>query len=95
VRPVPNSLTADRPLEIRREVTRSLHALLDEVRLARSAQQTEQHRRGITPDALSSARWATLRALQDYAAALEERHWPVPRQIQAELRLYTALCGVT
>jgi len=95
VRPVPSSLTDDLHLLSGPEGTRTLHVLLDEVFSARSAQQAERHRRGTTPDALATARWATLRALEDYAAALEQRHWPVPRRIQADLRLHRALCGRT
>ncbi len=75
--------------------SRSLHLLLDEIHTARSAQQAQQGGRGMSADAMASAQWATLRALEDFAAALEERHWPVPRQILQDLRLHRALCGLT
>lgn len=73
---------------------RSLESLLGEVVSARSAQQTVQRRPGIGADALAQVHWATLRALEDYAAAVERRGWPVPREIRRDLHLHRALCGV-
>jgi hypothetical protein len=73
---------------------RALQVLLENVFSARASQQAEKQRQGVSSDSLKSAQWVTLHALEGYAAALEHRHLPVPRQIQLDLQLHRALCGV-
>jgi hypothetical protein len=72
--------------------TRSLQALQAELFRARSAQRATQGGKGADPEAMAVARWATLQALEDYAAALESRSWPVPRRIHQDIQLHRALC---
>lgn len=75
-----------------REANRLLAHLLGELTAARESEKAEQRRHGATAEALATARRSTLGALEDYAAALEARSWPVPRTLQQEIRLHRALC---
>ncbi len=70
-----------------------LQALLFLVTRARREQESARETRS-SPDRVLAARWAMMEALETYAAALRHRCWPVPRQIQGEIQLLRALCGV-
>ena len=74
---------------------RLLSHLLGQVSAARETEKAEQRRHGVTANALASARWGTLRALEDYASALESLCWPVPRRLHQEIRLHRALCELS
>jgi hypothetical protein len=76
------------------ERVRSLEPLLDAVAEARGSEREHQCRRGITAPELTRLRQETLRALENYAAALESLSWPVPRAVLQEIRLHRALLGV-
>lgn len=76
-----------------RDPNPGLQALFAEVVRTRSVQREQQRLKGARPEALNNARWATLRALEAYVEALEERSWPVPRKIHQDLELHRALCG--
>jgi hypothetical protein len=78
-----------------RSYPHSLEILHAQVLRTRAAERTEQARHGINTERLSTARWATLRALEEYAEAIGERGWPVPRLIGRDLALLRALCGST
>ena len=69
-----------------------LDVLLQEVARARRA-QLEQRRSGFSAERLLDARRDTIRALERYTAALEDRCWPVPRRIHSELHLLKSLCA--
>lgn len=70
----------------------ALGALLRRVHRARST--VERCRNGrVARDELADARHELMLALQAYVAALERRKLPVPRQMQAELRLHRGLFG--
>ncbi|HSV41470.1 MAG TPA: hypothetical protein VLI04_22085 [Nocardioidaceae bacterium] len=75
-------------------MTHSLDALRSEVLRTRTAERAAQGRHGINADSLATARSATLRALEDFAAALEDRGWPVPPVIQRDLQLLRALSSI-
>ena len=72
----------------------SLEELLGRVVRARAVQKEQQSRQLSSPSTVANARWDVLRALEAYVAALDERRWPVPRQIHQELQLQRSLCGV-
>lgn len=67
-----------------------LPVLLDRVRTLRSREHEclKGHAR---PDAVREARRDTLKALLEYADAIEARSWPVPRGILSDIRLHQAL----
>jgi hypothetical protein len=71
-----------------------LAALLETVRAARAAERS-LHRQWTSAEAMTSAQRVTLRALEGYAAALDERGWPVPRSILQDLQLHRSLCKPT
>lgn len=70
-----------------------LSRLLNDVVAARATEKEQQGLKGVTANALANARQSTLRALDDYAAALESRCFPVPPRLQQEINLHRALCG--
>ena len=73
---------------------RRLAALLEAVQAARSAEREHQARRGVSATDIAHVRRQTLRALEDYAAALERLSWPVPRLLHQEIQLHQALLNV-
>jgi len=48
-----------------------------------------------TPQTLLAARRATLRALENYSAALSVHGWPTPRRMVRDIQLLRRLCGIT
>jgi len=69
-----------------------LRLLLDNVLRTRDRHRRELQGRAGSPE-LSLAREAALEALEMYAAALEERSWPIPQRMHQDLQLLRALCG--
>ena len=57
---------------------------------ARTAVDRSRHGR-VAREELADARHELMLALQAYVSALERRKLPVPRQMQAELRLHRGL----
>lgn len=70
-----------------------LRLLLDRVVRSRAAERDQLRRPGSQRTAELSARLDTLHALEEFAAALEQRGWPVPQPIQLDLRTHRAVCG--
>ena len=66
-----------------------LNRLLADVVLARGREN--RHAGGGSHLALEAARADTLQALTDYAEALEDLSWPVPRTIQMDIALHKSL----
>ena len=66
----------------------NLDRLRADVALARAG---EARQAGGSHYAIDAARAETLQALSDYATALEELSWPVPRVVQMEIRLLRCL----
>jgi hypothetical protein len=66
-----------------------LDVLSRSVRDARAA--VHQHRHGPVTAELANARRDLVHALQEYTAALEDRHLPVPYALRSELRLHRQL----
>lgn len=77
------------------QIRRPLARLLDDLEAARHHEHSQLHQRGVTTAALQSARMDTLRALLDYADAIETLSWPVPRKIQLDIKMRHALCRST
>lgn len=75
------------------EETPTLQMLFDAIGVARGEQRMERRRTGTSAGAMATAQLATLRALEEYTAALEARRYPVPPQIQTDLRLHRAICA--
>jgi hypothetical protein len=69
-----------------------LRRLLANVLRTRDRHRKQLQGRAGSPE-LSLAREEALDALELYAAALEERCWPVPQRMHQDLRLLRALCG--
>lgn len=69
-----------------------LGGLFADILAARAAQRKQSAQKVNDPSAQAAARRESLRALEAYADALEQRRWPVPRQIQQDIRLHRALC---
>ncbi|TDC52020.1 hypothetical protein E1212_10465 [Jiangella ureilytica] len=69
-----------------------LGALFAAILAARTAQRRQSAQKVNDPSAQAATRRESLRALEAYADALEQRCWPVPRQIQQDIRLHRALC---
>lgn len=69
-----------------------LGVLFADVLRARAEQRKQAAQKSFDAGALTAARRESLRALEAYADALERRRWPVPRQIQQDIRLHRALC---
>lgn len=77
-----------------RQRRRALPLLLGRVAEARELEHAQTHPRAhLDPLAVRAAQQATLQALLDYAAAIEELAWPVPRRIQLEIRMRQNVCG--
>jgi hypothetical protein len=72
-----------------------LRALMDEVVRARAAQDQVRTRSSVAPEELRRARRAHLRALENYALALDRLGWPPPPKLCREMHLLRSLCGVT
>ena len=70
-----------------------LPGLLARVIRARSLEQGELREQGARPEHIRAARLDTLIALRDYADALEDLSWPVPRTVLLEIQLHEALIG--
>lgn len=68
----------------------SLVVLSRSVRDAREVVRQRRHA-PIVPTDLADARRALIVALQEYTAALEARHLPVPHALHAELQMHRAL----
>jgi len=68
-----------------------LGVLSRSVRDARAA--VHKHRHGQVSAELANARRELVHALQEYTAALEARHLPVPYALREELRLHSKLFG--
>jgi len=71
-----------------------LEPLLGAVVTARRDEKERQRGRGVTSLELAKVRANTLRALEDYAAALESMAWPVPRDLQSQIRMHRALLSL-
>jgi hypothetical protein len=71
-----------------------LAPLLGAVTTARRQEKERQRGRGVTTLELAKYRVSTLRALEEYAAALEAMAWPVPRNLQTQIRMYRALLSL-
>lgn len=69
-----------------------LGELFADILAARRAQRRLAARKIFDPSAQVAARRESLRALEAYAEAIERRCWPVPRQVQQDIRLHRALC---
>lgn len=70
----------------------SLRELLSEVFRTRAARELLRAERGLNPETMMAARRTSLRALEDYADALDRLQWPIPRSIQQDLQLHRSLC---
>ena len=79
---------------IDQEGRRRLMALLEAVHAARDAEKEQQRRRGVSTMDIAHVRRETLRALEDYATALDRLSWPVPRLLHQEIQLHQALLNV-
>ena len=75
-------------------VRASLKSLLDEVVRARAHQHEQTELRGVSIATQVAGHRAVLEALERYVGALEANELPIPRRIQADLRLRRALCGL-
>jgi hypothetical protein len=69
-----------------------LQQLLADVVRTRDQHRRELQGRAGSPE-LGQSREAALEALEVYAAALDERRWPIPPRMNQDLRLLRALCG--
>lgn len=67
-----------------------LDVLSHRMRVAREAVHQRRQGHAASPE-LASARHGLVIALDDYIAALEKRHLPVPNTLRAELRLHKQL----
>lgn len=74
------------------ELPPPLGSLFARILATRAAQRRQAAQKVNEPGAQAAARQDSLRALEAYADELERRHWPVPRQIQQDIRLHRALC---
>lgn len=72
----------------------ALAPLLRAVVTARRDEKERQRGRGVTSLELAKVRATTLRALEEYAGALESMAWPVPRELQTQIRMYRALLSL-
>jgi hypothetical protein len=70
-----------------------LAARLDRVVRAQAAEKANQQSPWSPGHHHRELQLETLAALEDFAAALEERGWPVPPPILLHLRVHRALCG--
>ena len=70
----------------------TLRRLFAEVVRTREVHAEERHG-GVPWTQLLDSRLESLRALENYVAALESLSFPVPRQIRDELRLTRRLCA--
>ena len=68
-----------------------LAALLEAVFAARHAETEQQRGRGVSTTEMALVRRETLRALEEYATALERLAWPVPRLLRQQIQLHQAL----
>lgn len=68
-----------------------LSRLLADLVSARLRERRLSQQRAGSTDALDAARADTLRALTDYADAIQALSWPVPRGIQLEIQLHESL----
>ena len=71
-----------------------LAALLEAVFAARHAEREQQRGRGVSTMDMAHVRRETLRALEEYATALERLAWPVPRLLHQQIQLHQALLNV-
>jgi hypothetical protein len=71
-----------------------LAALLQAVFAARRAERDQQRCRGVSALDMEQVRRQALRALEDYATALEKLAWPVPRLLHQEIQMHQALLNV-
>lgn len=71
-----------------------LGTLFADILAARAERRRQAAQKVFDPSAQGAALRESLRALEAYADALERRRWPVPRQIQQDIRLHRALCQV-
>ena len=90
---MPGPSTPQRPT-VNRPSRAELHRLMGEVQRTRDLAAEERATSASWMQQLESRR-DSLRALEDYVAALEQLAFPVPRQIRDELRLCRTLCGTT
>ena len=72
-----------------------LHDKAAAISVAKAAEHAWRGGSRSSPQELASLRWATLRALETYAADLESLGWPVPRQVSQDIRLRCALLRVS
>ena len=68
--------------------------LLEAVVATRYAEREQQRGRGVSTLDMAHVRRDTLRALEDYATALERLAWPVPRSLHQQIQLHQALLNV-
>ncbi|PZF83946.1 hypothetical protein [Jiangella anatolica] len=71
-----------------------LDTLFADILAARAERRRQAAEKVRDPGAQDAALRESLRALEAYADALDRRCWPVPRQIQQDIRLHRALCQV-
>jgi len=71
-----------------------LAPLLGAVDDARRAEKERQRGRGVTALELAKVRANTLRALEDYASALDAMAWPVPRNLLTQIKMHRALLSL-
>ena len=71
-----------------------LAALLEAVFAARHAEREQRRGRGVSTVDMADVRRETLRAMEDYATALERLAWPVPRLLHQQIQLHQALLTV-
>jgi hypothetical protein len=70
-----------------------LHRLWTTLELARTKHREQLAGRDGSSNLVLSTRYDTLIALEDYAAALESHHVPIPPSVNRDLRLLRGLCS--